>query len=331
MISSGQSAVQQSGSKVITTASEAQWANSWSIVTTPLSSSCWPIPTSVEVSKQNTTLIVSHRSMEQKSSTSNITILITIHLSSCILLNNLIDKSSSSPSSDVKVVQLADIPKGPAGGGEKLMQLQNQFSIFNQINIDSIWCSSRRRWISQKEGFWGSRPISAFVFCPPFGFECWAPVIREEFDPGREEWEIDKAKAFGRTHDWNLTGQYRRMVTLEYPAYLVDFTRREEMRITKEEEESQSGSKVGTCALLAPQSAIFPSLSSRERFIQRWLLSVHRWCSWLGGTPQINSSDEGGAKPEKICRMDWCPDSPRGVQFLFLAIFLWMRCVLIWI
>ena len=180
-------------------------------------------------------------------------------------------------------------------------------------------------------GFWGSPPISAFVFCPPFGFECWAPVIREEFDPGREEWEIDKAKAFGRTHDWNLTGQYRRMVTLEYPAYLVDFTRREEMRITKEEEESQSGSKVGTCALLAPQSAIFPSLSSRERFIQRWLLSVPRWCSWLGGTPQINSSDEGGAKPEKICRMDWCPDSPRGVQFLFLAIFLWMRCVLIWI
>ena len=76
--------------------------------------------------------------MEQKSSTSNITILITIHLSSCILLNNLIDKSSSSPSYDVKVVQLADIPKGPTGGGKKLMQLQNQFSIFNQINIDSI-------------------------------------------------------------------------------------------------------------------------------------------------------------------------------------------------
>ena len=108
------------------------------------------------------------------------------------------------------------------------------------------------------------------------------------------------------------------MVTLEYPAYLVDFTRqREEMRITKEEEESQSGSKVGTCALLAPQSAIFPSLSSRERFIQRWLLSVHRWCSWLGGTPQINSSDEGGAKPEKICRMDWCPDSPSSSTVSF--------------
>ena len=34
-----------------------------------------------------------------------------------------------------------------------------------------------------------------------FGFECSAPVIRQEFDPGREEWEIDKAKAFGRTHD----------------------------------------------------------------------------------------------------------------------------------
>ena len=293
----------------------------------PPSSSCWPIPTSVEVSKQNTTLIVSpgQWSKSQAHQISPSSSLSTCHLASepcgTVLLNNLIDKSLSSPSSDVKVVQLADIPKGPTGGGEKLMQLQNQFSIFNQINIDSSWCSSRRRWISQKEGFWGSRSISAFVFCPPFGFECWAPVIREEFDPGREEWEIDKAKAFGRTHDWNLTGQYRRMVTLEYPAYLVDFTRREEMRITKEEEESQSGSKVGTCALLAPQSAIFPSLSSRERFIQRWLLSVHRWCSWLGGTPQINSSDEGGAKPEKICRMDWCPDSPRGVQFLFFGNF----------
>ena len=59
--------------------------------------------------------------------------------------------------------------------------------------------------------------LEAFVslgnlcFCllwAPFGFECSAPVIRQEFDPGREEWEIDKAKAFGRTHDWNLTGQY---------------------------------------------------------------------------------------------------------------------------
>ena len=52
--------------------------------------------------------------------------------------------------------------------------------------------------------------LEAFVslgnlcFCllwAPFGFECSAPVIRQEFDPGREEWEIDKAKAFGRTHD----------------------------------------------------------------------------------------------------------------------------------
>ena len=39
------------------------------------------------------------------------------------------------------------------------------------------------------------------LFWAPFGFECSAPVIRQEFDPGREEWEIDKAEAFGRTHD----------------------------------------------------------------------------------------------------------------------------------
>ena len=51
-------------------------------------------------------------------------------------------------------------------------------------------------------GFCKSRGNLCFcLLWAPFGFECSAPVIRQEFDPGREEWEIDKAKAFGRTHD----------------------------------------------------------------------------------------------------------------------------------
>ena len=87
---------------------------------------------------------------------------------------------------------------------------QIHISALNFHNKFIFLIKLKRKLLLRTPCFCESRPISAFVFCSPFGFECLAPVIRQEFDPGWEEWEIDKAKAFGRTHDWNLTGQYGR-------------------------------------------------------------------------------------------------------------------------
>ena len=111
-----------------------------------------------------------------------------------------------------------------------------------------------------------------------------------------EEWEIDKAEA-GRTHDWNLTGQYgpgwpwnipRIWSTLPPGDGMRSKMEEEEVYEREEMEEKTSWCREGVwkemaqCALLDGTSISTLSISATSlRFLFRETFQL--WCTWLGG------------------------------------------------